>query len=133
MTRDFGGSPAYLDLQPLRVPAGWSVDWNTLYRSSAAEPGGFGGSSLFSATNSGRRFRIDVAFQPEFDRDGRFHLTVEYQPWLRTERGRRSDVALCFNADAETVHHAEIVTYAELVEQLESWIGRCTMWVREGN
>ena len=134
MHTKFHKSPAYLGLQALRIPAGWSIGWNTLYATSRAEQGEFGGSSLFNATNPGRRFRIDVAFRPEHDPDGRFHLTVEYQPWPRTEKGRRrTDVAFVFDCDAETIHHFDTASYAELVDQLEAWIARCTMWVREGN
>ncbi|MGH7026624.1 hypothetical protein [Brevundimonas sp.] len=40
----------------------------------AADPGGIGGSSAFSATNKGRRFYIDIEFSPEFDPDGAFCL-----------------------------------------------------------
>ncbi|MES2444900.1 MAG: hypothetical protein V4574_18915 [Pseudomonadota bacterium] len=126
--------PAYLALQPLRIPAGWRVDWNTLYATSDAEKGEFGGSSLFNATNEGRRFGIDVAFRPEFDPEGRFHLSVIYQPWPRTERGRRrTGVPFALDGDAETVHESDTASYAELVDRLETWIARCTLWVREGN
>lgn len=126
--------PYYLDIQPLRIPAGWRIGWNTLYLSSAAEPGSFGGSSLFRAVNEGRRFGIEVEFRPEFDPEGSFHLTVEYQPWPRTERGRRrQDVPFAFDATAETVHHSETPSYAELIDRLERWIAHCTTWAKEGN
>ena len=127
-------SAVSLDLQPLRVPAGWRIDWNTLYASSRVEDGAFGGSSVFSATNEGRRFQIDVAFRPEHDPAGKFHLTVIYQPWPRTERGRRrTDAPLRFDADAEDVHSSETASYAELVAQLDHWLARCAGWAREGN
>jgi hypothetical protein len=126
-------SPAYLGLQPLRIPAGWRIDWNTLDASLRAEDGAFGGSSLFNATNEGRRFQIDVAFRPEHDPQGKFHLIVEYQPWPRTERGRRRDVPFRLDGDAETVHAFATTSFAEMVDQLETWIAHCSMWVREGN
>jgi hypothetical protein len=126
--------PWYLDLQPLRVPAGWAVGWNTLYVSSKAENGDFGGSSIFSAVNQGRRFWIDVEFRPEFDPEGYFELTVHYQPWPRTERGkRRTDVPFQFDGDAEVVHTFKTQAYAELVDELETWLARCTTWEREGH
>ena len=134
MHKNHATSPAYLGLQPLRIPAGWRIDWNTLDASKRVEDGAFGGSSLFNATNEGRRFQIDVAFRPEHDPAGKFHLNVIYQPWPRTERGRRrTDVPLRFDADAEDVHSVETASYAELVEQLESWIAQCSVWAREGN
>jgi hypothetical protein len=134
MEADFAKSPAFLELQPLRIPAGWAVAWNSLYASSKAESGDFGGSSLFYAVNEGRRFSIDVGFEPEFDPEGHFHLTVTYQPWPRNERGRRmSDEPFRLDAKAEVVHSAETQSYADLVALLETWIARCTVWVREGH
>jgi hypothetical protein len=127
-------SPAYLGLQPLRLPAGWTIGWNTLYASSRAEKGDFGGSSLFNATHSARRFNIDVAFAPEFDPAGEFRLAVMYQPWPRTPRGRRArDVPFRFDADAETVHSFATQSWPELIAELEEWIARCSVWAREGN
>lgn len=128
----FYQSPAYLDLQPLRIPAGWSVGWNTLYASSRVENGDFGGSSIFYATNAERRFNIDVAFHPEHDPEGEFHLVVLYQPWPRTESGRRRrDVPFRIDGGAETVHTFASGSYGELVAELEQWIARCSVWVRE--
>jgi hypothetical protein len=122
-------------LQPLRIPAGWRIDWNTL---EEVDPGeepaeAFGGSSVFLATNEGRRFQIDVEWRPEFDPEGNFYLRVEYAPWERTERGRRrNDVPLHFR-DAEVVHRCETRSQAELVRELEVWLWRCATWMREGH
>ena len=134
MQDDFSNAPGYRGLQPLRIPAGWRVGWNTLYATSSVANGDFGGSSLFYAENPARRFAIDVEFRPEFDPDGHFHLIVVHQPWPRTERGRRrKETEFRFDMQAETVHTFETRDYAELVEQLEAWIARCSVWVREGN
>lgn len=121
-------------LQPLRIPAGWRVDWNTLLE---VDPGNadeaFGGSSLFMATNEGRRFRIDVEWRPEFDPNGSYRMRVEYAPWERTERGRRrTDLALHFR-DAEVVHELETRSREELVRELDEWLWRCATWLREGH
>jgi hypothetical protein len=130
----FPKSPAYLELQPLRIPPGWSIGWNELRVTMDADRDGIGGSSVFTATNEGRRFNIDIAFSPEFDPEGAFYLTVIYQPWPRTERGRRrQDVAFAFDADAETVHEFETRSYPALIAALEHWIARCTIWTREGH
>ena len=88
----FPNSPAYRELQPLRIPAGWLIGWNQLDIGLDADLTGVGGSSVFNATNEGRRFNIDIEFRPEFDPDGSFHLTVIYQPWPRTERGHRGGI-----------------------------------------
>ena len=78
MELDYSKSADFRELQPLRIPAGWSVGWNTLSTTSKVEDGDFGGSSIFHATNSGRRFMIDVEFRPEFDPSGQFYMTVSY-------------------------------------------------------
>lgn len=82
-------SKAYLELPPLRIPTGWTIGWNALDIGMAASLDGIGGSSVFTATHVQRRFNIDIEFRPEFDPEGAFHLEVKYQPWLRSERGRR--------------------------------------------
>jgi hypothetical protein len=127
-------SPAYRNLQPLRIPAGWRIAWNGLRCDLRAENGDFGGSTLFHAVNERARFSLDVTFSPEFDPGGQFALTVLYQPWPRTERGRRRrDVPFAFDEDAEEVHVFVTASYAELTAELETWIARCTVWVREGS
>lgn len=134
MTRAVPEIAADLRLQPLRIPGGWVIGWNTLYVTSKVENGDFGGSTLFSATNEGRRFWIDVEFRPEFDPNGHFRMTVNYQPWLRTDRGRRRrSLPFHFDANAELIHLYETCSYGDLVENLEKWIARCSLWVREPN
>jgi hypothetical protein len=131
---NFPNSPAYRELQPLRIPSGWQIGWHQLHVTMDGDLTGIGGSSVFSATNEGRRFNIDIAFQPEFDPEGAFHLTVIYQPWPRTDRGRRrQDLPFAFGADAQTVHEFETQSYPALVAELEHWIARCTVWQIEGH
>ena len=127
-------SRAYRELQPLRLPSGWAVGWNELYVGMDADPGEIGGSSVFNATHEGRRFNLDIELRPGFDQAGGFHLTVLYQPWPRTERGRRrQDLPFALGADAQVVHAFETRSCAELVAELELWIARCTVWTREGH
>src|SRR5262245_28254672 len=78
-------------LQPLRIPAGWFVRWNTLFEVDPTEVnvrrGYFGGSSLFLAIHERRRLSIDVEWRPEDDVTGEHHLKVECAPWERTAKG----------------------------------------------
>jgi hypothetical protein len=127
-------SRAYLALPPLRIPAGWTIGWNTLDAGMAESLDDIGGSSVFNATHVERRFNIDIDFRPEFDPDGAFHLAVTYQPWPRSGRGRRrKDVPFAFDIDAEIVHEFETRTWPALIAELELWIARCTVWTREGS
>lgn len=120
-------------LQPLRVPAGWLINWNVLDEAEPGEEHAYGNSSVFMATHEARRFRIDVEWRPEFDPEGSFRLVVEYAPWERTERGRRrTDVPLHFR-DAEVVHRFETRSHAELVRELDRWLWRCSIWMKEGH
>jgi hypothetical protein len=125
------------DLQPLRIPAGWEIEWNTLFELDPTEEaiaaGFFGGSSLFLATHPRRRFLIEVAWRPEDDPGGRFQLRVVYAPWNRTpEARRRKGGELDFDW-AHPIHQSETRSRAELVRELESWLNRCAEWVREGS
>jgi hypothetical protein len=130
----FPYSKAFLELQPLRIPAGWHVGWNALHIGLSDDLGSIGGSSVFNATNGGRRFNIDIEFRPEFDPNGTFHLTVMYQPRPRSEGGRRQkNVPFALGIDAQVVHQFETRSYPALVAELEHWIARCTTWEREGN
>lgn len=127
-------SRAYQDLQPLRIPAGWSIGVNELDVSMRADINAVGGTCVFHATNEGRRFNIDVERRPESDPEGAVYLTVTYQPWPRTERGRRrQDVPFAFDGDAETVHEFATRSYPDLIAELEHWIARCSVWTREGH
>lgn len=127
-------STDYRELQPLRIPAGWSIGWNTLHCDKRVENGDFGGSSVFHASHAGRRFFIDVEFRPEHDPKGHFKLSIDYLPWPRDARGRRlKDAPFLLDATAQPMHRAEIATYEALIEQLETWIARCSVWTVEGN
>jgi|AntRauTorcE11898_2_1112593.scaffolds.fasta_scaffold18627_2 hypothetical protein len=67
------------DLQPLRIPSGWIVEWNTF---SEADPlpenrNAFMGSSLLYAHNVNLLRAIDLTWEPERDiENGRFLLNV---------------------------------------------------------
>ncbi len=129
----YPASTAFRESPALRIPSGWSIGWNSLRSSMESDRSGIGGSTLYNATNTGARFNIDVTFEPEFDPQGAFSLRVAYAPWPRSDRGRRiRDQPLSF-ADALIVHAFETRSYIELVAELEHWIARCSVWIREGN
>ena len=119
--------------QPLRIPPGWTIGWNTFYEVDPSEEtkGWFGGSSLFYAVNKGRRFMIDVEWRPEFDPSGNFRMSVHYVPYPRTEKGRRAKEEEFSARGAQLQHLFETRLRSELVRELEAWLERCTTWVIE--
>lgn len=119
--------------QPLRIPPGWRIDWNTLFEVDATEKnvrgGFFGGSSLFSATHEQQRLCLDVEWRPEDDPSGEYHLKVEYAPWLRTVRGRRRNDAPLDFSGARVVHEIRTSDRAELVRELEAALVARREWI----
>jgi hypothetical protein len=120
-------------LQPLRVPAGWRVGWNTLFELDPTEDnirrGYFGGSSLFSAIDEQSRLCIDLEWRPEDDPGGEYLLKVEYAPWERTEKGRRrKDLPLDFRS-AKVVYEFRTRERTTLVRELEAALNRRPEWV----
>lgn len=120
-------------LHPLRIPAGWLIGLNSLYEDDPSEEGLAPGPAIFHAVNEGRRFLIDVEWQPELDPAGEYRLRVEYAPWERDGRGRRVNHAPLSFAHAETVHEFGTRSAERLVEALDEWLTRCARWAREGN
>ena len=67
-----------MNLQPLRIEAGWLVTYNQLYEVDPV-PGFidyFEGSSLLMLVNVSRLKIIDVEWRPERDLDGKYKLVV---------------------------------------------------------
>jgi hypothetical protein len=67
-----------IDLQPLKVIAGWQVEWNTFYEvdPSAENMHFFEGSSLLHLNNPRRKRGINLEWRPENDENGEFILRV---------------------------------------------------------
>ncbi len=67
-----------MELQPLRIPAGWHVAWNQLYEVDPGEgyENYFEGSSLLMIDNSRLLRFIDICWRPEYDLNGEFKLVV---------------------------------------------------------
>ncbi len=66
------------DLQPLKIPSGWSVEWNLLTETDPTKANihEFTGSSLLLLNSSSRLKAIDVSWRPEGDISGAFQLQV---------------------------------------------------------
>lgn len=66
------------DLQPLKIPSGWSVVWNLLSKTDPTEDNihEFSGSSLLLLNSPLRLKAIDVSWLPEGDINGAYQLQV---------------------------------------------------------
>jgi hypothetical protein len=66
------------DLQPLRISAGWNVEWNLFYEVDPSEETMhyLDSSSLLHISNHNQLKAIDLDFKPENDINGSFHLRV---------------------------------------------------------
>lgn len=67
-----------MNLQPLKIPAGWLVDWNLLTDTDPTEDTTheFTGSSLLLISSPTRLKAIDVSWRPEGDINGAYQLQV---------------------------------------------------------
>lgn len=67
-----------MNLQPLKIPAGWLVDWNLLTETDPTENSihEFTGSSLLLISSHTRLKAIDVSWRPEGDINGAYQLQV---------------------------------------------------------
>ena len=80
--------PEDIELQPLRVYGGWTIDWNTFYEVDPVEGRErfFMGSSLLLLTNLHRKKIIDLEWRPEMDLNGHFILIVSSYVEVFNER-----------------------------------------------
>lgn len=67
-----------MNLQPLKIPSGWTVEWNLLTETDPTEDAihQFTGSSLLLISSHTRLKAIDVSWQPEGDINGEYQLQV---------------------------------------------------------
>ena len=114
-------------LQPLRIPPGWRVNFNTLFEidatPEAVADGYFGGSVLFSATIVHLRIEIEVEWRPEDDPAGGYHMTVLEAPRKQSAKGRRRGRELDY-AGANEIHSFTTRSRRDLVAELERWLER---------
>ncbi|MFO0798520.1 MAG: hypothetical protein U0804_13670 [Gemmataceae bacterium] len=116
-------------LQPLRVPNGWRIAWNTLHEeepTESANAGGyyFGTTNLYLANHPARGRAVDVEWRIDDQRPaGCYRLRVlrliSVEPAAARRRQREDD----FNADwQDPLHTFETVSRPELVAELEAWL-----------
>lgn len=99
-------------LQPLRVPAGWIIGWNTFWGMEIPADG-FSGSSLLYCLRHDRRLVIDVEWRPEFDPNGHYGFQVQRQPASREEPG-----------EVEVLEQRESRSREEVAAWVEHWLDR---------
>lgn len=78
------------NLQPLRIPAGWLVTWNSFHEEDPAEANliAFEGGSLFAADHRGAEVAIDMEWSPKNLEHGRFVVSyVKYARYDKREGG----------------------------------------------
>ena len=66
------------DLQPLRITAGWNIEWNLFYEVDPSEETlhYLDSSSLLHLNNYGLMRAINLDFKPENDVNGQFYVRV---------------------------------------------------------
>jgi hypothetical protein len=116
-------------LQPLRVPVGWRIEWNTLYEEDPSEPAnaqGYycGGVNLFLANHPARERAIDVDWRADDQPTvGRYRLRVLRLVAVDPAVSRRQRRGGEFEADWQApLHTFETVFRPELVAELEAWL-----------
>lgn len=69
-----------MNLQPLKIPSGWNIEWNLLTETDPTEDTihEFTGSSLLLISSHTRLKAIDVSWRPEGDINGAYQLQVIY-------------------------------------------------------
>ena len=115
-------------LQPLRIPNGWRIDWNTLFEEDPTEPANangyyFGGTNLFLATHTARRRAIDIEWRTEEGPPtvGRYRMRVlpmsEPLPVARHRATGELEVRW-----REPLADFQTVSRVDLVAELEAWL-----------
>ncbi len=96
------------NLQPLRIPAGWSVSWNAFHEEEPTEANvlAFSG-TLFAAEHRGAKVAIDLEWSPKNVEEGRF--VVAYVKYARYEKANGAVLLGTF----ETRNRQEIVAELE--------------------
>lgn len=119
-----------MGLQPLRVPNGWRINWNTLFEEDPTEPqnaAGYyhGGADLFQATHASRRRAIDIEWRTEAEQPMVGHYVLQVLRIVEaggSELPRRRERAELDVVWDDPVHVFETQSRPELVAELEAWL-----------
>jgi hypothetical protein len=117
------GKFSHINLQPLRVCHTWEIIWNTLYEidptEEAIQVGFFEESSLFVAVRKWERLKMDVAWHPQVDTSGQFHMKLFLAPEPpRNSKGKPDKNAPLNFAEAKFVFEFQTHSRAEMVEEM---------------
>jgi len=113
--RETGSEPG---LQPIRMVAGWKMDWNTFMELDPSEGNmdALSGSSLLMVSNPCTGRMIDLSWRPEYDVKGRYLLEV----WNFVERFDERTNSMELEVDWENAHLTfESRDRLEVVKELE--------------
>src|SRR5262249_17561627 len=119
-----------MGLQPLRMPHGWRIDWNTLFEEDPTEPANaagyyHGGTDLFLATNASRRRAIDIEWRTEEGQPmvGHYRMQVlrmvEADGSVFSRPGERAELEVSWD---DPIHVFETQSRPELVAELDAWL-----------
>jgi hypothetical protein len=105
-------------LQPLRITAGWNIEWNLFYEIDVTEESihYFDSSSLLHISNHNILKAIDLDFRPEKDINGYFYLRVINLTAVENPKTKEID----YSGDWENLHFEfRSKNRIEIVEQIE--------------
>lgn len=118
-------------LQPLRIPHGWEIKWNTFSEDDPTEPefaNGyyFGGVSLFLASHRSRRLTVEMQWHTEAERPASGHYRmrvlkmVEVSQTSSGDDGRGTDA---FHVDwQDPILDFFEASRPKLIAELEAWL-----------
>ena len=106
------------NLQPLRITAGWKIEWNLFYEVDVTKEfiHYFDSSSLLHLSNQNILKAIDLDFRPEKDVNGHFYLRVINLTAVENPKTKEID----YDGDWENLHFEfKSKNRLEIVEQIE--------------
>lgn len=106
--------------QPLRVPAGWQIDWNTFFEEDPTTPENssgyyFGGADLFLATSARRRLAVDLEWRTSVQNPAAGHYLLRILRMAESPEGLQADWH-------NVIHQFESNSRADVVRVLEEWL-----------
>lgn len=106
------------DLQPLRITAGWNVEWNLFYEVDISEETltYLDSSSLLHLNNYGLMRAVNLDFRPENDVNGSFYLRVINLTAVENRKTKKID----YTGDWENLYYEfSSKNRLEIVKEIE--------------